>query len=32
MSFACHLIGSNPDVQKKLQQEVDQVIGKLIIL
>lgn len=26
-SWACHFIGSNPDVQKKLHEEVDSVFG-----
>lgn len=28
MNWAVHLIGSHPEVQKKLQQEVDNVFGQ----
>jgi cytochrome P450 family 4 subfamily V len=27
-SWACHLIGSHPEVQKKLHQEIDEIFGK----
>jgi len=27
VSWACHLIGSHPEVQKRLHQEIDQVFG-----
>jgi docosahexaenoic acid omega-hydroxylase len=27
-SWACHLIGSHPEVQKKLHQEIDETFGK----
>ena len=30
MSFACQLIGNHPEVQKKLHDEIDQVLGKFI--
>jgi cytochrome P450 family 4 subfamily V len=30
MAWACHLIGSHPDVQEKLHKEIDDVFGKLI--
>jgi cytochrome P450 family 4 subfamily V len=26
-SWACHLIGSHPDIQKKLHIEIDRVMG-----
>lgn len=29
--WACHLIGSHPNVQQKLHQEIDDVLGKLIL-
>lgn len=31
-SWACHLIGSHPDVQKKLHDEVDSVFGTRLII
>lgn len=27
MSWACHLIGSHPDIQKKIHKEIDEVLG-----
>ena len=27
-SWACHLIGSHPDVQKKLHEEIENIFGK----
>ena len=27
LNWACHLIGSHPDVQKKLHEELDRIFG-----
>ena len=32
MSWACQLIGSHPEVQKKIHEEIDQVFGILKLL
>ena len=29
ISWACHLIGSHPDVQNKLHDEIDSIFGNI---
>jgi cytochrome P450 family 4 subfamily V len=31
-TWACHLIGSHPDIQKKIHEEIDLVFGMLALL